>query len=151
MDCEGGFTGNAAKEVKEETGIEIQDGELMDLTGHDAAISMSCGISDECMKFYLYQKTMPEAKILELKGRLTGCESESERIILTVVPVEELKERCVDAKTLAALALYEGMPQERDEEQAIRSVHEAVHARSDDTCAAAQILTRAACLVVVSC
>ena len=45
-----------AKELKEETGIEVNGDELVELTGRNAVIKMSPGISDEGIKLYLFRK-----------------------------------------------------------------------------------------------
>ena len=132
VDGDGGFVGQAATKVKEKTGIEIKGGGLVELTGHDAPIGMSCGISDEAIKLFLYRKVMPDAAIQELQGVLSGCEQEGERIVVQVIPIEDLKHQLCDGKSLAALALHEGMPMARDEEHTIEDVYTAVNKRHDN-------------------
>ena len=71
---------------------------------------MSPGISDERMKLYVYQKKMPEAEILGLRDRLMGVAEEGERIVVQVIAFDDLITTVKDAKSLAAIALYNGMP-----------------------------------------
>jgi len=113
VDCDGGFVGNAAKELKEETGIEVNGDELVELTGRNAVIKMSPGISDEGIKLYLFRKVLPDAKIAELHEKCTGVAEEGETISLKVLPFDELMASVVDAKSIAALALYNGMPKSK--------------------------------------
>ena len=126
VDKDGGFAGNAANELKEETGIEVDGDDLIELTGHDQTIKMSPGISDEGIKLYLHRKTLPTADIQALHDRETGVEDEGEQITVRVVPLSELHAKLRDAKSLAALALYNGMPKPRDETQSMDDVYEII-------------------------
>ena len=118
IDNDSNFTGTAAKEIKEETGIAVQEAELVDRTvaakledANHPGIYPSPGGCDEYIKFYLYRKCMPENEILELEGRLTGNIEEGEEIKLNVIPLDELAARCPDMKTLTALYLYSCIPE----------------------------------------
>ncbi|KIX10256.1 uncharacterized protein Z518_01337 [Rhinocladiella mackenziei CBS 650.93] len=145
IDDSGTFAGAAAKEIREETGLEIAADELLDLTqltmqarispsewvpdpahhtatGSDvkssdvdephlqAAIYPSPGGSDEFIPIFLARKTVPQASIDELKGKLTGLRGHGEKITLKIVRLDEVwKVAGRDGKTLAALALYQGL------------------------------------------
>ncbi|KAJ5948846.1 hypothetical protein N7454_002153 [Penicillium verhagenii] len=127
LDDHGTFAGGAAKEIQEETGLLVQESELIDMTAL-ALQSMpepeygevlqkgfypSAGGSDEFIPLFLCQKRMPREEIEELQGKLTGERDEGEKITLKVVPLENLwKEGLRDGKTLAAWALYQGLLKE---------------------------------------
>lgn len=128
LDDHGTFAGGAAKEIQEETGLLVQEGELIDMTalalqstsqsgdGGEAlqkAVYPSAGGSDEFIPLFLCQKRLPRKDIKELQGKLTGERDHGEKITLKVVPLENLwKEGLRDGKTLAAWALYQGLLQE---------------------------------------
>jgi ADP-sugar diphosphatase len=103
------FGGTAAKEMKEETGIEINASDLEDLTdGMDYSHAYpSCGGCDEFMKFYLFRCKMTQKKLRELQDKCTGAYAEGENIKVKVVEFERLAEFSPDMKTLSALYLYE--------------------------------------------
>ncbi|KAL1967638.1 hypothetical protein VTN77DRAFT_2895 [Rasamsonia byssochlamydoides] len=135
LDDSGTFSGSAAKEIYEETGLSISQDELIHMTSlaltspqseqnqkqnqkqddYDEetlqkAVYPSPGGSDEFIPLFLCQKRMPRQAIDELQGRLTGLRHEGEKITLKVVPLEKLwKEGLRDGKTLAAWALYKGL------------------------------------------
>ncbi|KAK2761158.1 hypothetical protein FQN54_001679 [Arachnomyces sp. PD_36] len=131
LDDSGSFAGGAAKEIQEETGLTIPEGELIDMTalahssgqkttGNDSsgeslqkAVYPSPGGSDEFIPLFMCQKRMPRSQIDEMQGRLTGLRKEGEKITLKIIPLEQLwKEGLRDGKTLAAWALYQGLKQE---------------------------------------
>ena len=126
LDDSGTFAGGAAKEIQEETGLSVQQNELIDLTSlalHSSkqssgetlqkAVYPSAGGSDEFIPLFLCQKRMPRKDIEELQGKLTGLRDHGEKITLKVVALEDLwKEGLRDGKTLAAWALYKGLQQE---------------------------------------
>lgn len=127
LDNSGTFSGGAAKEIQEETGLSIPQNELLDMTSLalqsvqqpkdgeslQEAVYPSPGGSDEFIPFFLCQKRMPRKDIEGLQGRLSGLRQEGEKITLKVVPLENLwKEGLRDGKTLAAWALYKGLKQE---------------------------------------
>jgi ADP-sugar diphosphatase len=131
LDDSGTFAGSAAREIQEETGLIIPEGDLVDLTAlaHDSlrrlagdyysgerlqnAVYPSPGGSDEFIPLFLCQKRMPRNEINEMQGRLTGLRKEGEKITLRIVPLEQLWiEGLRDGKALAALALYQGLKRE---------------------------------------
>lgn len=124
LDDSGTFAGGAAKEIEEETGLSVQQSELIDMTSlavHEAAdgeslqqaVYPSAGGSDEFIPLFLCQKRMPRREIEELQGKLTGLRDHGEKITLKVVSLEDLwREGVRDGKTLAAWALYQGLLRE---------------------------------------
>ncbi|KAG0155972.1 hypothetical protein PDIDSM_3145 [Penicillium digitatum] len=127
LDDSGTFAGGAAKEIQEETGLRVEQGDLIDMTSlalqaaqepsygeHlQSAIYPSPGGSDEFIPLFLCQKYMPQKEIEALQGKLTGLREHGEKITLKVVPLADLwKEGLRDGKTLAAWALYQGLKQE---------------------------------------
>ncbi|KIW71430.1 hypothetical protein PV04_03599 [Phialophora macrospora] len=132
IDDSGTFAGAAAREVHEETGLEISSDELIDMTQLASSMNLSGansppassaeeerlqnamypspGGSDEFMPIFLARKSLPTHEIEELKGKLTGLRDRGEKITLKIVPVHEVwKVAWRDGKTLAAMALYEGL------------------------------------------
>lgn len=135
IDDSGTFAGAAAKEIREETGLEISADELLDLTqlalgfpvetlrqGRpdeadgsaqeqlQAAVYPSPGGSDEFIPIFLARKALGRREIDDLKGKLTGLRDEGEKITLKIVRLDDVwKVAGRDAKTLAALALYQGL------------------------------------------
>lgn len=131
IDDSGTFSGAAAKEIKEETGLSISEDELIDMTklavtarstdqdesaeeDHlQQAMYPSPGGCDEFMPVFLARKNMSGEEIGELQGKLTGLRSHGEKITLKICKLENLwKVGARDGKTLAALALYEGLRRE---------------------------------------
>ena len=133
LDDSGTFAGAAAKEIAEETGLEIPASELLNLTelalqqpsssahkeaGEDGeklqrAVYPSPGGSDEFIPIFLWQKRLPLEKIQEFEGRLTGLREGGEKITLRIVRLKELwRIGARDAKTLAGWALYEALRRE---------------------------------------
>ncbi|KAL9097514.1 MAG: hypothetical protein Q9165_000410 [Trypethelium subeluteriae] len=123
LDDSGTFSGGAAKEIKEETALEVPESQLIDLTklaledvdqksGEQLqnATYSSPGGSDEFLPLFLHQRRMPRSQLQELQGKLTGLRDDGEKITLKIVPLNELwREGARDAKTLSALALYQGL------------------------------------------
>ncbi|GFF74519.1 NUDIX family hydrolase, putative [Aspergillus lentulus] len=127
IDDSGTFAGAAAKEIEEETGLTIPQGELVDMTSLalqsisepkdgeslQRAVYPSPGGSDEFIPLFLCQKRMPRKEIESLQGRVTGLRQHGEKITLKIVPLKDLwKEALRDGKTLAAWALYNGLKQD---------------------------------------
>ncbi|KAI5796028.1 hypothetical protein FPQ18DRAFT_256711 [Pyronema domesticum] len=119
------FSGAAAKEIKEECGIEIKADELKDLgqmalgefvmAGNEkveAGVYPSPGGCDEFLKLFLYRHTISKGTLEEWKGKLTGLREAREKITLKVVKLKDLWKETVDAKALSAVALYEGLKRE---------------------------------------
>lgn len=133
IDDSGTFAGAAAKEIQEETGLEMSSDELVDMTqlagqlgsskpkGRGTsdeeqlqdAIYPSPGGSDEFIPIFLARKSLTTQKVDELKGKLTGLRDHGEKITLKIVKLDEVwKVAWRDGKTLAAIALYEGLRKE---------------------------------------
>lgn len=127
LDDSGTFSGGAAKEIEEETGLKVQAEELIDMTAltlsddpHQGtgeklhkAVYPSPGGCDEFIPLFLYQKRIPREELKDWQGKLTGLRDHGEKITLKVVRLEELwREGARDGKTLAAWALYEGLRKE---------------------------------------
>ena len=124
IDDEGTFAGAAAKEIKEEVGIEVEEKEMVDMTklavegkegeeGLQEAVYASPGGSDEFIPIFLVRKSMKKEEIEGLKGKLTGLREHGEKITLKIVKLSEVwREGARDGKTLASLALYEGLKRE---------------------------------------
>lgn len=125
IDDNGTFAGAAAKEISEETGLEIPTNELLDMTKLalpappdsdeklQAAVYPSCGGCDEYIPIFLWQKRIPKDQLKEWQGKLTGLRSHGEKITLMLARLEDIwKVAGRDAKTLAAWALYQGLKKE---------------------------------------
>lgn len=120
---DGTFSGSAAKEIKEELGIEIPESELTNISelaiprsdGDQAeklpqAMFPSGGGSDEYVPIFLHEKRVKRETLKEWTGKLTGLREHGEKITLKLVKLEDLwKEGGRDAKALAAWAMYEGL------------------------------------------
>lgn len=124
LDDNGTFTGAAAKEIKEETGLEIRGEDLVDMTKLanqraggvtseeelQEAVYPSPGGSDEFIPVFLLRKRMSRNEIEGLKGKLTGLRDHGEKITLRLCHLDDLWNVAArDGKTLAAVALFEGL------------------------------------------
>lgn len=125
IDDSGSFSGAAAKEIAEETGLTVQENELInlsDLASQSPGSSRSSGESlkngvypspggcDEFIPIFLCKKKIERKKLEEMQGKLTGLRDEGEKITLKIVKAGDLwKEGSRDGKTLAAWALYQGL------------------------------------------
>ncbi|KAJ5072837.1 nudix hydrolase 14 [Anaeramoeba ignava] len=112
LDGSGKFSGVAAKEMEEETGIVIQEKNLIDLTekaygNKYKGMFPSVGGCDEFLRLFAYEVEMPKEKILELNNKCTGLIDEGETITLKIVPFDEMWKLTSDSKTLCSLFLYE--------------------------------------------
>lgn len=131
IDDSGTFTGAAAKEIKEETGLGISEDELVDMTrlaiqdtstqtqdgGVEAHLKVgvypSPGACDEFIPIFLARKRMSEKEMAGLKGKLTGLRDRGEKITLKIAKLQDVwKIAARDGKTLAAVALYDGLKRE---------------------------------------
>ncbi|KAH6630550.1 hypothetical protein B0J18DRAFT_463398 [Chaetomium sp. MPI-SDFR-AT-0129] len=131
VDDGGSFAGQAAKEIEEELGIVIKEGELVNLSelalgggGEQMgdvdgslplpkAVYPSAGGCDEYIPIFLHERRVPRAQLGEWTGKLTGLREEGEKITLKLVKMKDLwKEGARDAKALAAVALWEGLRKE---------------------------------------
>lgn len=132
LDDAGTFSGAAAKEIQEETGLTIAEEELIDMTAaaeqcwseHErkrhTEVHLQCGIypspggCDEFIPIFLARKKIKMQEIEAMQGRLTGLRDHGEKITLLIVELSDVwKVAMRDGKALAALALYEGL--KRDE------------------------------------
>lgn len=125
LDGDGHFSGVAAKEMKEETGLEIKDDELIDLTAlayglpggakdtHSVSdtgvrgMYPSVGACDEFLRLLYWSKDVSQAELDGLRGKATGNMEEGELITLEIVPYDELWRKAPDAKTLCSILLLE--------------------------------------------
>ncbi|KAK1999785.1 NUDIX domain-containing protein [Colletotrichum falcatum] len=128
VDDSGSFAGAAAKEIKEELGLEIRESELACLSelagagrsaGNEAgeglaeAMYPSAGGCDEFVTLYSHEKRIPRGQLTDWGGKLTGLRDHGEKITLKLVAMKDLwREGARDAKCLAALALWEGLRRE---------------------------------------
>jgi 8-oxo-dGTP pyrophosphatase MutT (NUDIX family) len=132
VDEAGDFVGQAAREIREELGVEIPGSELVCLSemaargteeGGDGgggigkgdgtlpnAVYPSPGGCDEYIPIYMHERRVPKEQLGEWTGRLTGLREHGEKITLKLVRMKDLwREGARDAKSLAALALWEGL------------------------------------------
>lgn len=128
MDDAGSFVGVAAKEMQEETGIEINEGDLFDLTekaygagtsggagGKQAILSggpihgmyPSSGACDEYIRLFYWTKEVSKDYLTELQGKTTGCAAEGENIRIELVKYEDMWKTCPDCKAHSAMYLLE--------------------------------------------
>ncbi len=78
----------AVQEVKEETGIEISESDLINLSP-DKRLFPSTGTSDEAMYFYCCDIRLPYDKIIALDQQQMGSQYEFERITTHIYPFVE--------------------------------------------------------------
>lgn len=134
LDDSGTFAGGAAKEIKEETGLEIPEHELTNLTAlalHPSSttettntdkeeeedlqdgVYPSPGGCDEFVPIFLWQKRVPRDQLKGWQGKLTGLRDHGEKITLMLCPLENVwRLGGRDAKVLSGWALYEGLKRE---------------------------------------
>ena len=125
LDDSGTFSGGAAKEIHEETGLEIPADDLIDMTKlalpqvsanseseeHlQQGVYPSAGGCDEYIPIFLWQKRIPREQLKEWQGKLTGLRDHGEKTTLMLCPLEDVwKVGGRDAKVLAGWALYQGL------------------------------------------
>lgn len=125
LDDAGSFGGGAAKEIKEETGLELEEKDLTDMTalamgpGNSAGEQLQRGVytspggQDEFVPLFVHERRVKRDTLGEWTGKLTGLREHGEKITLKLVRLEDLwREGARDAKTLAAVALYDGLKRE---------------------------------------
>lgn len=88
----GTFKGAAAKEIEEELGLKIPEGELTDLTalaldgeeeggeGLPKAMFPSAGGCDEFVPIFMHEKRVPRSQLKEWTGKLTGLREQGEKV-----------------------------------------------------------------------
>jgi len=127
MDLHGTFEGAAAVEIKQETGLEVKESDLVNLTKLalaevqvgapeplQKAMYPSPGGSDEYITIFLWEKVLDRQEIEDLREKLTGERESGEKITVKLLNYEELwKVGARDAKTLAAWSLYEALKRGR--------------------------------------
>lgn len=111
-DDSGDFIGTAAREVKEEIGIHISSGDLINLTAFldpstGNKMFPSPGGCDEEISLLFYGGHVKKEVVEALHGRETGLRSEGELIRVHIVPYKTLWRVTADSKALAAIAIYE--------------------------------------------
>eukprot|EP01126_Amoeba_proteus_P016029 TRINITY_DN1732_c0_g1_i2.p1 TRINITY_DN1732_c0_g1~~TRINITY_DN1732_c0_g1_i2.p1 ORF type:complete len:138 (+),score=20.55 TRINITY_DN1732_c0_g1_i2:484-897(+) len=77
VDSEGFFAGVAAKEIREETGLVINSGDLVDLIQLSygekyEGMYVSVGGTDEFVRLYYYTRNVTQEELNGLEGKLTG-------------------------------------------------------------------------------
>ena len=119
LDASTNFAGTAAKELKEETGIDLgkttakASAKLIDLTSgayfgtNFSGVYPSAGGCDEMIQLFACELKMSEANMAWLSGRLNGEIHEGEMITLKIVPFGDLVKEAPDMKALSALCLYD--------------------------------------------
>lgn len=126
LDNSGSFAGGAAKEIVEETGLEIPASDLINMTelaipaassdGDEQlqqAMYSSPGGSDEFIPIFLWQKRIPRDQLKDWQGKLTGLREHGEKITLMLCPLDQVwRQGGRDSKVLAAWALYQALKQE---------------------------------------
>lgn len=115
---EGTFSGNMAREIKEETGLVISEKNLIDLTelaygARYQGVYPSVGGTDEFIRLFVFKQKMPLKTIQDLDAKTHGLAEENEKITLEVVPLKDLWRVTSDGKALAALTLYHELKKAR--------------------------------------
>ncbi|CAG8497347.1 4315_t:CDS:2 [Paraglomus occultum] len=116
LDGSGNFSGKAAEEIKEETGIEITENDLIDMTDLTYGTAFrgaypSAGGCDEFMRLCLCVKEMKRQDVLTLEGKLSGMRDHGESITVRLVKLDDLW-KIPDMKALSALTLYHRLRKE---------------------------------------
>lgn len=111
-DDKGDFVGTAAREVEEETGIHLNQEDMVDLTAFldpstGCRVFPSPGGCDEEISVFLYRANVAKEIITQLQGKETGLRDHGELIKVRVVPYKNLWRTTADSKVLMAIALYE--------------------------------------------
>ncbi|KAI8979373.1 hypothetical protein BDF20DRAFT_869154 [Mycotypha africana] len=120
LDGSGNFSGTAAKEIEEETGLQIKENELVDLTelaygDQWKGAYTSAGGSDEFLRLFVCIKQMEKSKVEKLEGKLTGLRDQGESITLKLVNLEDAWKHSPDVKLLSSLALYNALKSKIDQ------------------------------------
>lgn len=105
------FTATAVREIKEETGLEVSPGNLIDLTklyhGDIPGMFSSPGASNERVRLFACEIEVTEEELVTLSGRRAGLAEEGEHIVLRVMELDEMLSSVIDMKSIAAYALYQ--------------------------------------------
>lgn len=118
LDGSGNFVGKASEEIQEETGIEVNDQSLIDMTAlayesdgegkKCRGVYPSPGGCDEFLRLCLCIKEMNREDVEKLEGKLCGLRDHGEHITVRLVELENLW-KVPDMKALSALALYDAL------------------------------------------
>lgn len=119
LDGDGNFSGVAARELAEETGIKIRAGDLLDMTelvygGRWRGVYPSAGACEEFLRFFLYRRDVTREELDDISARCTGLREDGELITLAVAPIEDVFLETPDAKALSALFLYNALNMRAD-------------------------------------
>ena len=106
MDGKKNFVGNAAKEMAEETGIVMNETDLIDISPN-GRLCPSIGGCDEKIKYYAYIKDVTPEFLAELDGKIAGNFDEGEIIKIKLIDYETLHMECDDMKAMTAMLLLE--------------------------------------------
>jgi ADP-sugar diphosphatase len=113
MEDNGDFKGAALRELEEETGLKVSQEDLIDLMSiyyyksfPNTGVYVTPGGSDEYVKLFALRKKVTKEELGELEGKCTGLAAENEQITLSVIKLEVLPYKTVDAKALSAYLLY---------------------------------------------
>ena len=106
MDGKGNFAGTAAKEMAEETGIVMNESDLIDISPN-GKLCPSIGGCDEKIKFYAFIKEVTPDNLQELDGKIAGNFEEGEIIKVKLIKYENLHVECDDMKAMTAMLLLE--------------------------------------------
>lgn len=91
----------ARMEIQEETGMEVEDSQLLQLGD---SVYPSTGTSDECMYFFYTELHRTKADILKYDKRVTGVEGE--HILTRIMPFAEAHKGMKNANCLLLNYLY---------------------------------------------
>ncbi|XP_004515746.1 nudix hydrolase 14, chloroplastic-like [Cicer arietinum] len=111
-DDQGDLVGTAVREVEEETGINLNVEDMIDLTAFldfstGCTVFPSPGGCDEEISIFLYRGSVDKEIITHLQGKETGLREHGELIKVRVVPYKNLWRTTADCKVLVAVALLE--------------------------------------------
>ena len=95
----------AVREIREETGLEVPENEVVAL--NTRPLYPSSGTSDEAMYFFFVEKTLPRGTIESLSDAHHDDAGENEHILTRVVPLAEAKALMGNACGLLNIYLYE--------------------------------------------
>lgn len=111
LDVNLNFEELAVKELQEETGLIASPGDLVEMlsfiNSEHKSLYTNAGISDETLKFYLYERPMLPRDLNDLSGRLRSSLDEDEYIKVELMPLSSAKKQICDSKSLLSILLYE--------------------------------------------
>ncbi|KAJ2803282.1 hypothetical protein H4R20_002956 [Coemansia guatemalensis] len=116
-DSTGEFSGTAAREIQEETGLVVRPEDLIDLTPPDSEVAgssgglrglyPSAGGCDEFIRLFACEKRVSEDELSQLRGKLSGLRNDGEFITLRLVRLCDLWKQCRDMNATAAAYLWD--------------------------------------------